>query len=124
MATRITDILNNSVRAVSHNLTAATTNNTAGSSADFVNAENPFTLFCHVVAATTTPNTQIKVQESTDGTTWADISGASIAAATTSGVSAVTGVRSLQYLRTYNTMGSSGAIGLVTHIIAPLKQSP
>lgn len=124
MASRLVDILNNTVTALSHNLTAATTNNTAGSSANFVNAENPVTMFCAVVAGTTTPNTQIKVQESTDGTTWADITGASIAAATTSGMSGVQFNRSLQYLRSYNTMGSSGTIGLVTTLIAQKKYCP
>lgn len=127
MASRALDLLNTSVRAPSHFTAGATTNNTAGSSADMINADNPVTVQVNLLASTNVNiSNQIKVQESTDGTTWSDITGASFAAITagTSTITAMTCNRSLQYMRTYNTQASSVAPTLLTQFIAPLKQSP
>jgi hypothetical protein len=119
------DIINNVVVGLSHNATAATTNNTAGSSVDFVNAENPATVFSAFNAnATTAPSVSLKVQESTDGTTWADITGATIAAATTSGLSSLQFNRSLRYLRSFQTSGTSATFGLATLFLGQKKYAP
>jgi hypothetical protein len=68
---------------------------------------------------------QVKFQESTDGTTWADISGATIAAATTNTVSSITiPNRTLRYVRSYAVVATSSAGSLSTLLIAPLKQVP
>ncbi len=125
MATRLTDIVDNAVYGWSHNVTNGTTNNTAGSSLDFVNAENPVTLFSNIQAnATTAPSAALKAQESTDGTTWADITGASIAAATTNTTGASQFNRSLRYLRSYMTEGTSALVGVETLLIAHKKYCP
>jgi hypothetical protein len=124
MASLVKDLLNNTVRANTFSHAAATTGNTAGSSADFVNAENPVTMIVDCFAPLAAIGYQIKAQESTDGTTWADITGASIAAATTTGTSAVSFNRSLQYLRGYNTVSSVTTGAMLVKFIAPLKQIP
>jgi hypothetical protein len=124
MASLVKDLLNNTVRANTISTAAATTGSTAGSSADFVNAENPVTMIVDAFAPLGALSYQIKAQESTDGTTWADITGASIAAATTTGTSAVTFNRSLQYLRGYSTVASSTTGSLIVKLFAPLKQIP
>jgi hypothetical protein len=124
MASLVKDLLNNTVRANTFSTVAATTGTTAGSSADFVNAENPVTMIVDCFGPMGALSHQIKAQESTDGTTWADITGASIAAATTTGTSAVTFNRSLQYLRGYSTILSATTGAMIVKLIAPVKQIP
>ena len=124
MATRITDFINNSVRGNSIATTGATTGSTIGSSVDFVNAENPVTLIVDCFSPLGALSYQIKVQESTDGTTWSDITGASIAAATTTGTSLVQFNRNLRYLAAYSTVASSTTGALFCRFVGPLKQSP
>lgn len=124
MATRLTDLISNVVRTTSINTTAATTGSTIGSSVDMINGENPVTMYVHCFSPLGALSYQLKVQESTDGTTWADITGASIAAATTTGTSAVQFNRSLRYLAGYSTVASSTTGALLVQFFAPLKQNP
>lgn len=125
ISSRLVDILNTTVRGFSHSHAAATTNNTSGSPVDCINTEGPLTAIMNIFGAAGALSQQIKFQESTDGTTWADITGASIAAATTNCVSSITiPNRTLRYVRSYSTVGTSSSCSLSTQIIGLLKQIP
>lgn len=125
ISSRIIDILNTTVRGYSHNHAVATTANTSGSPVDCINTHGPLTAIMNIFGAAGTLSQQIKFQESTDGTTWADISGASFAAATTNGVSSLTiPNRTLRYVRSYSTVATSSSCSLSTLIIGALKQVP
>ena len=124
MSTKINDLVNNITQLNSINTTGRTTGNTIGSTGDFKDTENPCTLIVDCFSPLGALSYQIKVQESTDGTTWVDVSGASIAAATTTGSSSVAFNRNLRYVAAYSTVASSTTGALLAKILAPLKQVP
>ena len=118
------DFLNNTVRGFSHNHAAATTNNTAGASVDVRNAENPLTAVQNIFGPAGALSVQTKFQESTDGTTWADITGASIAAATTTSVTNITFCHQSNYVRSLAAYATSSSCSFSTLILGPKKQDP
>lgn len=125
MSTYINDLASNcAVSATDPSLTAATTGNTAGTSLDFLAGEgNIFAIQSIGITAGTSPSITNKIQESSDGTTWTDITGMSFTAATTINVQKVSGLRTKRYVRSLKTITGTGslAIPVTTLIGTPLK---
>lgn len=111
MSTHINDLGPNVTISTSIVSTAGTTGNTAGASADFLTNDGNMFAIQVINGCASSVSELVKVQDSTDGSTWNDISGAVFAsAATTNGVSILTGFqRTARYVRAYNTHASANS---------------
>jgi len=112
MSTYLRDFASNVHLAKSGNQAAGSTGNTAGTSVDMINDDGR----CFAIQSVNTVNGSSpiltgKIQESTDGTTWTDISGATFTAATTNDdLQIIEFDRTARYLRYYSTMTGTGSL--------------
>lgn len=124
MSTKLHDIPNNA--QISAGLTPrAITSTTSGSSLDFINGDGRCTAIQQVgTVSGTTPSLAGKIQESSDGSTWTDVSGATFTAVTaTDNVQSISFDRTKRYLR-YNgaVSGTSPSFNIAVVIIEQKKQ--
>lgn len=112
MAAFIHDLVNNATIKVSLNTTAATTGTTNGVSCDFLQGDGQcFGVFVASTATGNAPSNAVKLQESTDNTTWTDISGATFTTATTNATyQTISFVRTARYVRSYSTISGTGSL--------------
>lgn len=100
---------------------AATTGNTAGASGDFLTGEGNCWATVTVGQAAGALSETVKVQDSTDGTTWNDITGATVAV-TTNAATGISGFqRTARYMRAYNTHASSNSACIHVALYQQLK---
>lgn len=115
MSTKLHDIANAGLLVRTCSLAAASTNNTGGTVTtptsglaygDFVKGDGRCFALLSLGAPSGAGGTfDCKVQESTDGSAWTDVTGAAFSQATTgSGFQSITFDRTKRYLRSYNTI--------------------
>lgn len=108
MSTRLHDVANQALLAVGlapQSITASTN----GPSGDMISGDGPCVAIQQIgTVSGTSPTLAGKIQESTDGTTWTDVSGAAFASVTAStNTQAITFERTKRYLRYAATVGGS-----------------
>lgn len=124
MSTTLRDIPSNALIGNSASPRTATASVT-GSNIDARHADGRCTAVQTVgTVSGTSPSLAGKIQESADGTTWADIGGATFAAVTASeNAQAISFDRTQRYLRYVGTItGTSPSFGLAAVIIQQKKQ--
>lgn len=126
MSTYLRDYANNVHLALSGNAAAGSTGTTAGSSVDNINDEGLQHAIQKIGTVNgNTPTITGKIQESSDTTTWTDISGAVFTAATTTDdLQVINFLRSQRYTRYYSTIAGTGnlTVPLIGLIGAQKKQ--
>ena len=106
----------------------AQTTNVAGASVDFADCVgNRQTAILLIGAVSgTSPTNDVKVQHSTDGTTWADVPGATFTQATTAGGAQVISFNATRrYVRGYATFtGTSPSFGTGLYLVGQRRTTP
>lgn len=127
MSTKLHDIPNNSLLALTFAQTNAGSATTAGSSADFVSADGQCTalLYASVASQAATPAVTCQFEESTDGTTWTEIDDAAIEhSASTTFNGCISFQRSARYLRGNWDTANTGTRNTVVWLIGQTKKVP
>ena len=124
MSTKLQDFPNNAIVGAGVTPRTATTTVT-GATGDFVSGDGRCTAIQQVgTLSGTSPSLAGKIQESSDQTTWTDVSGATFTAVTTNdNVQAISFDRTKRYLRYVGTItGTSPSIPLAVVVTEQKKQ--
>lgn len=112
MSTYLRDLASNTKLYKAANQAAGSTGNTLGTSLDMITADGR--CFAIQVVHTVNGSSPIlagKIQESTDGTTWTDVTGATFTNATTNNdLQIITFDRTKRYLGYYSTITGTGSL--------------
>lgn len=123
MSTKLHDIANNAILGVG--LAPITITASAnGSSGDMINGDGPCFAVQQVgVVSGTSPTLAGKIQESTDGSTWTDVSGATFTSVTASAnTQAITFERTKRYVRYVATLGGTSPSFAVSAVVSQQKK--
>jgi hypothetical protein len=124
MSTKLNDLANNAQLGAS--VYPATVNDTnTGSAVDLVDADGPcFAVQVIGAVGGTTPSLTGKIQESSDNSTWTDVSGATFTAVTASNnVQTITFERTKRYVRHARTVSGTGPTFALGALIGEQKKS-
>jgi len=123
MSTQLHDVKNQAVLGAS--VAPVSVNSTSdGSSIDLIAADgNCFAIQMIGVVTGTTPSLAGKIQESSDGSVWSDISGATFTAVTTStSLQVITFQRTKRYVRHFRTLSGTTPVFLLAVVIGEQKK--
>lgn len=123
MSTKLHDIANNVILGVG--LAPQTiTSSTNGSSGDLLAGDGPCFAIQQVGAVSgTSPTLAGKIQESTDGTTWTDISGATFTSVTAStNTQAINFERTKRYVRYVATLSGTSPSFAIAAVVSQQKK--
>ena len=123
MSTKLHDVANNAILGAGlapQTITASAN----GSSADMINGDGPCFAIQQIGAVSgTSPTLAGKIQESTDGSTWTDVSGATFTTVTSStNTQAITFERTKRYLRYVATVGGTSPSFAVAALVSQQKK--
>ncbi len=107
MASLFLDLASEAV--VGGDLPTARTANAAGSSVDFADVVGNMQSALLVTGAVsgTTPTLDVKIQHSSDGSTWADVTGATFTQVTTANRQLISFISTREFVRGYYTTGGT-----------------
>ena len=124
MSTKLSDVQNNALIGVS--VYPATVNDTnGGSGIDMQDADGPcFAVQLIGTVGGTSPSLAGKIQESSDNSTWTDVSGATFTAVTaSSNTQTITFERTKRYLRHHRTVSGTSPTFPLAVVIGEQKKS-